>query len=258
MVLLIGTACRRKSKLEPRAFRSPELHGSHRRIRHCPHPIQHWHHYGETFYPLLGTIFLYIVTCNLFGLIPGFESPTSNINMTASMAVPVFLLYQFYGLKYMASNISNTFLGPITGHCSTPAHDLHVSSRNTRSLPIRTDHTVGSTLRQHDRKHLLLLVLAMLVPAFIPIVILGLGTLNKCNSGFTFFMLLTTLYLAGAVEEAALISEEEDNILKETAYNLNAYPFGCCAFAPVASCRRQLPILSSLITMLWHRSAAPR
>jgi F-type H+-transporting ATPase subunit a len=50
-------------------------------------------------------------------------------------------------------------------------------------------------------KHLLLLVLAMLVPAFIPIVILGLGTLISVIQAYV-FMLLTTLYLAGAVEEA--------------------------------------------------------
>ena len=70
------------------------------------------HHYGEKFYPLLGTIFLYIVTCNLFGLIPGFESPTSNINMTASMAVPVFFIYQFYGIKVHGFKYSNTFSDP--------------------------------------------------------------------------------------------------------------------------------------------------
>ena len=32
-------------------------------------------HYGRTFFPLIATIFLYVMTCNFMGLIPGFTSP---------------------------------------------------------------------------------------------------------------------------------------------------------------------------------------
>ncbi|KKM14503.1 hypothetical protein LCGC14_1705440, partial [marine sediment metagenome] len=50
--------------------------------------------WGRTFFPFIATLFMFILTCNLMGLIPGFTSPTSNLNMTAAMAVPVFLVYQ--------------------------------------------------------------------------------------------------------------------------------------------------------------------
>jgi F-type H+-transporting ATPase subunit a len=50
-------------------------------------------------------------------------------------------------------------------------------------------------------KHILLIVLGLLAPAIIPVVILGLGTLISFIQAYV-FMLLTTLYLAGAVEEA--------------------------------------------------------
>jgi F-type H+-transporting ATPase subunit a len=50
-------------------------------------------------------------------------------------------------------------------------------------------------------KHKLLLVLGGLVPYFIPSLVLGLGVLVSVVQAFV-FALLTTLYLAGAVEEA--------------------------------------------------------
>src|SRR4030067_3855097 len=57
------------------------------------------HHWGKYFFPLIGTIGLYILVCNFMGLIPGFTAPTSDINTTASMAVPVFLATHYYGIR---------------------------------------------------------------------------------------------------------------------------------------------------------------
>src|SRR4030042_1816189 len=37
-------------------------------------------HEGRRFFPLVATLGLYILSSNLLGLFPGFESPTSNIN----------------------------------------------------------------------------------------------------------------------------------------------------------------------------------
>jgi F-type H+-transporting ATPase subunit a len=50
-------------------------------------------------------------------------------------------------------------------------------------------------------KHILLLVLAGLAPVLIPCLILGLGLLVCIVQAFV-FVLLSTLYFAGAVEEA--------------------------------------------------------
>jgi F-type H+-transporting ATPase subunit a len=50
-------------------------------------------------------------------------------------------------------------------------------------------------------KHIILLVLAGLSPWLVPTLILALGTLVSIIQAFV-FTLLTTLYLAGAVEEA--------------------------------------------------------
>lgn len=158
------------------------------------------HHYGEKFYPLLGTIFLYIMTCNLFGLIPGFESPTSNINTTASMAVPVFFIYQFYGLKVHGAGYIKHFLGPIRSVAAIPfmifMFFLEIIGHLVRPITLSV-RLFGNMMA----KHLLLIILGILAPAIIPVAILGLGTLISFIQAYV-FMLLTTLYLAGAVEEA--------------------------------------------------------
>lgn len=158
------------------------------------------HHYGEKFYPLLGTIFLYILVCNIFGLMPGFESPTSNINMTASMAVPVFFIYQFYGIKIHGFSYIKHFLGPIRSVAAIPfmifMFILEVIGHLVRPVTLSV-RLFGNMMA----KHLLLIILGILAPWIIPVAILGLGTLISFIQAYV-FMLLTALYLAGAVEEA--------------------------------------------------------
>lgn len=71
-------------------------------------------HQGPKFLPFLGTLFIFILFCNLIGIIPGFESPTMNPSVPAGCAVLVFLYYNFMGFKqqgvfgYLAH-----FAGPI-------------------------------------------------------------------------------------------------------------------------------------------------
>ncbi|PJA29147.1 MAG: ATP synthase F0 subunit A [candidate division Zixibacteria bacterium CG_4_9_14_3_um_filter_46_8] len=54
---------------------------------------------GERHIPFLGTLFLYILFMNLFGLLPGGFSSTSNLNTTLAMALVVFLYVQFTGIR---------------------------------------------------------------------------------------------------------------------------------------------------------------
>ena len=153
------------------------------------------HHWGKYFFPLIGTLGLYILLCNFMGLIPGFTAPTSNINMTASMAVPVFLATHYYGIKVHGVKYIKHFLGPIMllapmmfiiefiGHLVRPV-----------TLSVRL---FGNMIA----KHMILFALGLLAPVIIPVAILGLGVLVSLIQAFV-FVLLTSLYLAGSVEEA--------------------------------------------------------
>src|SRR5579884_3436977 len=52
---------------------------------------------GKPYIPFLGTLFLYIFSMNVFGLIPGMKSPTSSINTTLALGLTVFVVVQYTG-----------------------------------------------------------------------------------------------------------------------------------------------------------------
>jgi F-type H+-transporting ATPase subunit a len=158
------------------------------------------HHWGRPFFPLICTIFMYIAVCNFMGLIPGFMSPTSNINMTASMALPVFLATHFYGMKVHGVSYIKHFLGPMRNLAALPLMILmfFVETVSHLARPVTLSVRLFGNM---IAKHFLLLVLGFLVPWFIPVAVLGLGVL-VCVVQALVFALLTTMYLAGAVEEA--------------------------------------------------------
>ena len=54
---------------------------------------------AKKYTPFLGTLFFYILFNNLWGLIPGGHSPSTSINVTASLAIMVFLYAQYTGLR---------------------------------------------------------------------------------------------------------------------------------------------------------------
>jgi len=152
------------------------------------------HDWGKKFIPLIGTLFMFILLCNFMGLIPGFASPTSDINTNAAMAIPVFLATHFYGLRAHGLGYIKHFMGPIWW-LSPLMIVIELIGHLVRPLTLSV-RLFGNMVA----KHIILGVLAMLVPLFIPILILGLGTLVSLIQAFV-FVLLTTLYLAGAVEE---------------------------------------------------------
>ncbi|MCX8056263.1 MAG: F0F1 ATP synthase subunit A [Ignavibacteria bacterium] len=55
--------------------------------------------YVPSFLPFLGTVFFFILTCNLLGLLPYGATATSNISVTASLALLSFIMIQFAGMK---------------------------------------------------------------------------------------------------------------------------------------------------------------
>ncbi len=59
------------------------------------------------------TLFVYILTLNLMGLIPGFDAPTANVNTNAAMAVCTFLYYNYIGIKLHGAHYIKHFMGPI-------------------------------------------------------------------------------------------------------------------------------------------------
>ena len=158
------------------------------------------HHWARPLFPLLATLALFIAVCNFMGLIPGFVSPTANINTNAAMAIPVFLATHVYGIRVHGFGYIKHFLGPIRSIFALPLMILmfviefigHIARPLTLSVRL-----FGNMVA----KHYIIGVLGILSPAIVPVAILVLGVLVSVIQAFV-FTLLTALYLAGAVEEA--------------------------------------------------------
>ena len=158
------------------------------------------HKWSRPLFPFICTIFLFILVANLMGLIPGFTAATANVNTNAAMAIPVFLMYHYYGLKVHGVHYINHFLGPIRSLAGLPLmimmFFIEIIGHFVRPLTL-TVRLFGNM----TGKHILLIVLGIIAPAVIPSVILGLGLLVSVVQALV-FTLLTTCYFAGAVEEA--------------------------------------------------------
>jgi len=157
-------------------------------------------HMGRHFFPFIATIGIFILLSNLLGLIPGFEAPTGNINTNLALALPVFFATHIYGIREHGFGYIKHFLGPMRSVAAIPLMLLmfiiEVISHLARPVTLSV-RLFGNMVG----KHLILMILGILVPAFIPITILVLGVLVSFIQAFI-FILLTALYLAGAVEEA--------------------------------------------------------
>jgi len=54
---------------------------------------------GRAHVPFIGTLFLYILTQNLMGVVPAMKAPTSSLNTTVALALCVFVYVQGIGIK---------------------------------------------------------------------------------------------------------------------------------------------------------------
>jgi F-type H+-transporting ATPase subunit a len=56
---------------------------------------------AKKYLPFLGTLFIYVLTMNLMGLVPFMKAPSSNLNTTVALALCVFALVQYLNIKNM-------------------------------------------------------------------------------------------------------------------------------------------------------------
>ena len=70
-------------------------------------------HEGHRYLPFFGTIFLFILVSNLIGLIPAFESPTMNPQVTLGCAVATFVYYHTMGIWANGFRYAAHFAGPM-------------------------------------------------------------------------------------------------------------------------------------------------
>ncbi|MCD8492857.1 MAG: F0F1 ATP synthase subunit A [Geovibrio sp.] len=150
---------------------------------------------GKPYIPLIFGIGVYVLFSNWMGLIPGFLAPTSNLNSTIAPALVVFFTYQAIGIKKHGAHYIKHFLGPVAflaplmfiieviGHLARPM-----------SLSMRLFGNVFG-------EELVIVILFMLVPFLIPLPMVMLGMFTGALQAYV-FMMLSMIYISGALEEA--------------------------------------------------------
>lgn len=151
---------------------------------------------GRFFFPFIATIFLYILVCNLLVLVPGFSSPTANINTPLSMAICTFVLTHIIGVKFHGIKYVKQFMGPVwwLAPLMLPLELIGHFAR-VLSLSVRLFGNIFG-------KETVLAILFMLGGFFLaPLPILFLGILVSFIQALV-FMLLSIVYFVLAMEEA--------------------------------------------------------
>jgi len=147
-------------------------------------------------FPMLATFALYILVANMIGLMPGFMSPTSNLNITLGCTLIVFVTTHILGVKFHGPAYIKHFLGPIPWLIPL-MFPIELISHLARilSLSIRL---FGNIMA----KETLLGILFLLAGAFFgPLPILCLGVLVSVVQSLV-FVLLSILYFSAAMEHA--------------------------------------------------------
>ena len=152
-------------------------------------------HEGRRFFPLIATLGLYILTSNLLGMIPGFESPTANLNTTVSLAIVVFVMTHAVGIKVHGLKYFKQFMGPVWW--LTPLM-MPIEIISHLSRPLSLSVRLFGNIMGED---IVLAVVLLLVPLLVPLPVFALMIFTSCIQTLV-FMLLAMMYIAGAMEEA--------------------------------------------------------
>ncbi|HRK01971.1 MAG TPA: F0F1 ATP synthase subunit A [Oligoflexia bacterium] len=146
-------------------------------------------HEAKTYFPVIGTLFIFIFFSNLFGLIPGFLPSTDNINTTLAVGLFVFIFYNIQGFKANGVGYLKHFLGPVW-YLAPLMLVIEIVSHVFRPL------SLALRLRGNIQgDHVVLGVMSSLVPYLVPVIFMLLGLFVAFVQAFV-FCLLTMVYIS--------------------------------------------------------------
>jgi len=165
---------------------------------------------GRKYVPYFASFFFFILFSNLMGLLPGFVSPTGNLNTTLGLALVSFVGYNVIGVREQGMAYFKQFIGPMTylpgkGFLSKLAFvpillisviffliiELFSNGFRPVSLSLRL---FGNMMGDHE----VIGAFIGLTKLVIPVAFYVLGTLVSVIQAFV-FMVLSMIYVALAV-----------------------------------------------------------
>lgn len=160
-------------------------------------------HHVEPYVPFFTILFIFILVCNLIGLIPSLESPTGVPVVPLGCAICAFFYYHAQGFKHAGPKYLLHFFGP-------PMEGMPLVARIALAilmLPIELVSHFARLLSLTVRLwanifagDLITLVFFSMIPIGVPIIFSGLHIVVAVLQAYV-FMLLTIIYVSGAVAE---------------------------------------------------------
>lgn len=159
------------------------------------------------YFPLVGSIFLFIVVSNLLGLVPGFGGATSDVNTACAWAIISFVAYNYVGIKTHGWKYVYQFMGPSLMQKEIGGRHYHIRVLAPVFLPLEivlhgariltlTVRLVANMFADHT----VILIWLGMVPLVIPAIFMGLGLVVSVLQAFV-FSLLTMIYIGQALQE---------------------------------------------------------
>jgi F-type H+-transporting ATPase subunit a len=149
-------------------------------------------HEGRRFLPLIGTLAFFILFANLIGLVPGFLPPTEHLGTTVPLALSVFFVTHWVGVRENGAGYVKHFLGPIWWLAPLMLV-IEVISHLARPLSLSV-RLFGNIYGDHQVFGLF----SGLVPLVVPVAAMALGLFVALIQTFV-FCLLSMMYIAGAI-----------------------------------------------------------
>jgi F-type H+-transporting ATPase subunit a len=148
---------------------------------------------ARRFFPLIGTLWMFILFGNLIGLIPGMVSSNDTVKTNLALAAVVFVLTHYYGVKEHGLAYFKHFMGPVPWLAPLMI-PLEIISHLARLLSL-TFRLLGNMVADHK----VLFTFTTLVPFLVPLPFYLLGIL-VCFVQALVFCMLTMVYIGMAVE----------------------------------------------------------
>jgi F-type H+-transporting ATPase subunit a len=151
--------------------------------------------HGRPYFPLIATLALFILSCNLIGILPWLQSATNNLNTTLALALIAFTVTHVVGIKHHGTHYIKHFLGPVPWliPLMLPIELIGHFSR-LLSLSFRL---FGNIMGED----LAIVILTLLVPYLVPLPMMILQVFTSLIQTLVFIM-LTMMYINGSLEEA--------------------------------------------------------
>ena len=159
------------------------------------------------YFPIVGTMFVFILFSNLIGLLPGIEGATSDVNTTAAWAVISWIAYTWIGVAKHKQKYLIKFMGPSFFEKEIMGRTVHFRLLAPLMMALEIPLDLARMLTLAIRllanmfaDHTVIAVWLSLVPIGIPAIFMGLGLIVSFLQAFI-FSLLTMIYIGLALEE---------------------------------------------------------